>query len=191
MIDELERLAARRGQRVKPRLKSFLAWLKAHRIESGQGIRIRRTINGTIVSANIPNPVFLGAFTVSLVEGGQFSVARGFVNGIEPKINGVPITGQDEKPRPTLKVPQSFDQSGRAWALVEVKINEKTLRIDQEDPESVVIKADKSLASGDRLVGRHPIAMFVQADGGQIIKYQLSYFSLRHAFNKRHFFVPA
>jgi len=191
MIDELERLTARRGQRVKPRLKSFIAWLKAHRIESGRGIRIRRTINGTIVSANIPNPVFLGAFTVSLVDGGQFSVARGFVNGIEPKINGVPITGEGEKPRPTLKVPQSFDKNGRAWALIEVKINKNSLRIDPEDPESVVIKADKSLTSSDRLVGRHPIAMFVQVGSGQVIKYQLSYFSLRHAFNNRHFFVPA
>ena len=204
MIEELERLTARTGQRIKPTLKSFLAWLRSQRIEAGPGIRILRTAAGTCVSANVPSPTFLGDFTVSLTEEGRFYVARGFVNGIEPKINGIPITGDKDNERPSLKLPKEFDKSGRAWALVQVTLNKQTERIDEKARDSVVVVADKTTSSpalirrGAKrtadapLVGRHPIAMFLKGEDGRILTYQLSFFSLRHAFaKKRHFFVPA
>jgi hypothetical protein len=187
MIDELNRLMARPGQRVKPRLRDFLSWVRRQRITVGPGLTMKTGTFGTVISARMSAPSFLGAFTVQ-IQGDRFSVAKGFVNGLEPKIEGTPISGTDKTPAPTVQVPKSF-MEGRAWAFVEVKTGNGF--INQEDPESVTIKAGPSLSSSDRSVGRCPIAVFEKKDDGVRI-HQIVFFSLRHAYrNNRHFFSAA
>lgn len=190
MVRELERLIARPGQRVKPRVGKLLSWLRSQEISAGRGIRLVRTENGTIIRAAIPNKAFVGAFYVTPVNDKELIVGTGYVNGIEPTIDGQKITGGKSGP-PTLAMPSEFEDN-RAWVYVEVKINEDTKRIDAKDPEAVTMKTDKSAATGDKLKGRHPVAMIIKLQDGSLGARQISYFSLRHAFrDNRHFFVPA
>jgi len=190
MVNELERLLARPGQRVKPRLKKLLTWLRKQELTAGRGIKLVQSENGTIISARVPNKAFVGAFYVTPVNGNELIVGPGYVNGIEPTIKGQKISGADSA-QPTLSMPSEFEDN-RAWVYVEVKLNEETERIDPQDPEAVTIIADSKAATGEKFKGRHPIAMLLKLKDGSVGARQISYFSLRHAFRDgRHFFVPA
>lgn len=192
MIDELERLTARRGQRIKPRLKEFLFWLTRQKLESGRGILLRRTSEGTVVSANVPSPVFIGAFHVSQATDNSFFVGRGFVNGIEPTINGVRISGEERRERPEVRLPKKFDKQNRAFIWIEITVG-KDGRIDPEKAESCIVGADDKRTGGDRLKGRHVIAMLKKnGEAGPVQIFQVAFFNYRHAYKEgRHFFVPA
>ena len=190
MISELEKLIARPGQRVKPRLSRLLSWLQRQELTAGRGIRLVRSENGTIIRAALPNKAFVGAFYVTPVNDNELIVGAGYVNGIEPTIDGRKISGDQSGP-PTLQMPTEFEDN-RAWVYVEVKINQESERLDPEDPESVIVTADKSAATGDKFKGRHPVAMILKLADGSYGARQISYFSLRHAFRDgRHFFIPA
>jgi hypothetical protein len=169
MIEELRPFLARSRQRVKPKLAVFLEWLKTQQIEAGKGIYINRTNAGTSISLAQPRQFFLGDFHVSDAQGGV-RVSPGFVNGIRPENNDSVI----ETP------------GGKFWVFVEVTVTEKGT-IDPENKSAVMLLCDTEKTTKDKLVGRHPIA-FVETP--QI--YQLSYFSLNHAYiDNRHLFVPA
>lgn len=190
MVSDLERLLARPGQRVKPRLSKLLTWLRRQELTAGRGIRMVRSENGTIIRAAIPNKAFVGAFYVTPVNDNELIVGAGYVNGIEPTINGAKISGGTFGP-PTMAMPSDFENN-RAWVYVEVKINQNSERIDPEDSESVIMTAGKSAATDDKFKGRHPVAMILKLEDGSYGARQISYFSLRHAFRgNRHFFVPA
>lgn len=192
MIAELERLIAVPGQLIKPRLKEFLLWIKRQQLEAGYGIRLKKTSQGTIIEAAVPSPAFVGAFCVSPAPNSSYYVSRGFVNGAEPTINGIRVSGEPEKPRPSIKAPDEFDGNGRSYIYLEATVGDDG-RIDQKNPQSLIVGAGKSLASGDKLKGRHAIAMLRETSkGSPPILYQVAYFSYRHAFNgKKHFFVVA
>jgi hypothetical protein len=178
MIEELRPYLVRRRERVKPKLGAFLGWLSRQKILAGPGLRVHQTDTGTVISAS-PPPGFIGAFRASL--GDRFiTVGPGFVNGVTPTIEGARLT---DSPPPRL---QALRQD-KYWVLIQVKIDGESKRIDEDDDGAVTIVADTKKTSGDELVGRHPIALVLR---GRI--YQLSYFSLRHAYReRRHFFVPA
>jgi hypothetical protein len=178
MIDELRPYLARRRERVKPKLGAFLDWLGRQKIRAGQGLRVHQTEAGTVISAS-PPPGFIGAFRVSLSD--KFiRVGPGFVNGIVPTIDGAAIT---DSPAPRL----SALTDGKYWIFVEVRVDEVKERIDEEDPSAITIVADSKKNTQNELVGRHPIALVQKSR-----LYQLSYFSLNHAYRRgKHFFVPA
>lgn len=190
MIKELEALIARRGQRIKPRVAKFLNWLKGQQLSAGSGIRLIKSENGTIIKAAVPTQAFVGAFYVTPVDENELIVGAGYVNGIEPTIDKVKISGDGEAP-PKLPMPTEF-KDDRAWVYVEVRVDAETERIDAEDPEAVKMVTGVTSVTDDKFTGRHPVAMLVKLKNGSIGSKQISYFSLRHAFKgSRHFFVPA
>lgn len=190
MIKELESLLARRGQRIKPRVAKFLQWLKGQQLSAGRGIRLIKSENGTIIKAAVPTQAFVGAFYVTPVSDNELIVGAGYVNGIEPTIDGVKISGDGEA-QPKLPMPTEFEDN-RAWVYVEVTVNEESMRIDAEDPEAVKMVTGTSAVTDDKLKGRHPVAMLLKLKDGSIGSRQISFFSLRHAIKSyHHFFVPA
>ncbi len=191
MVKELEELLARPGQRIKPRLAKFLPWLKSQQLAAGRGIRLIKSETGTIIKAAVATQTFVGAFYVTPVNDNELIVGAGYVNGIEPTIDGVKIGGKAGDSPPTLPMPSEF-KDGRAWVYVEVTVNEATKRIDEKNPEAVIMVTGGTAATDDKFKGRHPVAMLIKLKNGSIGARQISYFSLRHAFrDKRHFFIPA
>ena len=170
MIEELRPFLAQSRQRVKPRLAGFLSWLQAQQIQPGRGIRIHRTNVGTSISLAAPFPSFIGAFYANL-NGNSVKVAPGFVNGIMP-------SNIDEE--------FSVDLSKKTYVFVEVKLTDEE-KFDAAAEDTVTIVVEDKKATGNKLRGRHPVALVYQ---GRI--WQLSYFSLNHSYREpRHFFVPA
>jgi hypothetical protein len=179
MIEELRPYLVRRRERVKPKLAEFLGWLGRQKIHAGQGLRVHQTDAGTVISAS-PAPGFIGALRVSLIGKKFIRISPGFVNGQSPTIDGRALT---ESPAPQL----AAGKEDKYWVFVEVKVQEKTERIDAENPEAIIMVADSQKETKDKLTGRHPVALI---EGGRV--YQLSYFSLNHAYRgEKHFFVPA
>jgi hypothetical protein len=170
MIEELRPFLAQSRQRVKPRLAGFLSWLQAQQIEAGRGIRIHRTNVGTAISLAAQFPSFIGAFYANL-NGNTVRVGPGFVNGV------MPSNIEDEFP---------VDLKEKTYVFVEVKLTEEE-KFDATAKDTVTIVVDTEKSTGDKLRGRHPVAV---VDRGRI--WQLSYFSFNHSYRApRHFFVPA
>jgi hypothetical protein len=184
MIEELRPFVARRRERVKPKLAGFLSWLRSQRIVGGKGVEVFQTESGTIVSAAMRPQSFIGAFRVTKI-GRKVRVGVGFVNGIMPTIDGKKL---EEKP--TLEIPKKPPKEP-LFVFLQVKINEKSERIDPEDKEAVTVGIGTKKEMAKKNTGYHPIAVFYSLESGSKL-YQLAYFSYNHAYRRdRHFFVPA
>jgi hypothetical protein len=170
MIEELRPFLGKSRERVKPRIAGFLSWLRSQQIQAGRGIRIHRTDVGTSISLAAPFPSFIGAFYANL-NSSKVRVGPGFVNGI------MPSNIDDEFPVNLKK---------KTYVFVEVKLTDGE-KFDATAEDTVTIVLDTEKATGDKLRGRHPVAV---VDRGRI--WQLSYFSFNHSYRApRHFFVPA
>lgn len=184
MIEELRVFTARRRERVKPKLAGFLSWLRSQRITGGRGVTVFQTEEGTVVSATMRAQSFIGAFRVFRA-GAGVRVGIGFVNGILPRIEGVPL---DEGP--ILPVPKKMPETP-FFVFLKVTIVEDTGRIDPQDDSAVTIVAGTKEDASEENTGYHPIAVFYPLEEGSKL-FQLAYFSYNHAYrNGRHFFVPA
>src|SRR5438067_9431749 len=97
-------LFVRPGERITAALwNKLVGACRSARILAGDGIRLRQTPDGTLISASVWQP-WNHPFKVSL-SGTSATINRGWVNGIEPKIKDVPIGGDQEsgKPQPKLE----------------------------------------------------------------------------------------
>lgn len=170
MIEQLRPFLAQSRQRVKPRLAGFLSWLQAQQIQAGRGIRIHRTNVGTSISLAAPFPSFIGAFYANL-NNQVVTVGPGFVNGVRP-------SNIDDK--------LFVDLEEKTYVMVQVELDDSE-KFNPASDKTVTIVADTKKETGNKLIGRHPVALVYQ---GRI--WQLSYFSLNHSYRApRHFFVPA
>jgi len=185
MIEELRPFVARRRERVKPKLAGFLSWLRSQRITGSRGITVFQTEEGTVISASARPQSFVGAFKVTRV-GRAIRVGLGFVNGRLPTIEGKPL---DEGP--TLELPKKLPDDKPFFVFLQVKVDEKSERIDPKDKEAITIGVGTKEDAAEKDTGYHPIAVFYPLEGGSKL-FQLAYFSYNHAYRKgRHFFVPA
>jgi hypothetical protein len=186
MIEELRPFVARRRERVKPKLAGFLSWLRSQRITGGRGITVFQTEEGTVVSASARSQSFVGAFKVTTKVGRAIRVGVGFVNGRLPTIDGKPL---DQGP--ALQLPKTPPDDKPLFVFLQVKVDEKSGRINPEDKEAVTIGVGTKEDASKKDTGYHPIAVFYPLEGGSKL-FQLAFFSYNHAYRRgRHFFVPA
>ena len=135
-----------------------------------------------------------GAFSVSAGASGELvtaTVGHGTVNGFEPMVAGKKISSG-----PTITGPKIFDQYGRIYISVRVKINTATGKMEappDEDSLTIVISPKLRLASeknaqtkdpysiSSSAYWNHPIA--TMSDTGFLS--QVAYFNLMHYTSKR------
>lgn len=189
-------LFVRPGQPITAALwNKLVAAARSCRILAGDGIRLRQTPDGTLISCSTWKP-WNHPFKVS-VSGSSATIGRGLVNGIEPKIDDVPIGGDEAtgkgQPKLEFKEPK-LGKDGRGWIAVEVTCDkEKQWTVSDA---TVVQVAD--LKSDDPIKARHPIAMLRKTKGGSLLHFQIEFFNLQHKVDvresgksARHFFWPA
>lgn len=108
---------------------AFVRAMQAIGKPSGRGVRRRELPDGVIVSYDVRATVNESiAFRISSSEGESetlVTVGFGLVGGIEPQIDGKPISESDELNNPpALKVlPSDFDQQGRCRLYFKVSLN--------------------------------------------------------------------
>lgn len=79
-----------------------------------------------------------------------------------------------------------MDLAKKTYVFIEVKLTDEE-KFDEAAEDTVTIVVDTEKSTGNKLRGRHPVALVYK---GRM--WQLSYFSLNHSYRApRHFFVPA
>lgn len=197
-------LYVRAGDLVLPAWNKLQETLGSFRILKGAGVTLRRTTGGVIISATGSLAEFIGSFHAS-ISGDSCKVGEGYINGNEPLIGKVPITGTDDKPQPSLKLREDrFDETGRSWICVVGKINPETGRIitpvnGKGTLELQIEQRDNPGPDPDDLLAVVPIAMLKRAGKektGLGTLHQIALFDYQHRSAKqnerwRHFFDPA
>jgi hypothetical protein len=187
-------LFVRPGQRITAVLwNKLVTACRAARILAGDGIRLRHTPDGTLISCSTWKP-WNHPFKVSF-SGTSATINRGLVGGIEPTIKDVPIGGDEEsgKAQPRLEFKQpKLDEEGRGWIAIEVTCEQKEWKVASAETVQVA-----DLKSDDASKALHPIAMLRQRANGSLVLFQIEFFNLQHradvraSGDARHFFWPA
>ena len=185
-------LFVRPGQRLTATLwNSLAAACRQARIISGDGIRLRQTPDGTLISSSTWKP-WNHPFKVSL-SGTSATIECGLIDGIEPTIKDVRISGEEGKAQPKLEFKSpKFDKDGRGWIAVEV-----TCEKEKWNVASTTMVQVGDLKSDDPLKAVYPIAM-LRRTADSISLFQITFFNLQHRAEAkeggaaaRHFFWAA
>jgi hypothetical protein len=211
-------LKARRGQPVTAALwERFRTWVRSERLVAGPGIKIKETADGRIITAaRSAGSVWAHDFKVTLNAAGLAVIAPGTFNLVEPQIDGVPLSGDDDNPPPTLQCSlDQLDDDGRGYIAAEIQCN-ATWGIDQDAIEIKQVAYFDSETGEDPPPGsggptsiggipglkgrrvRYPLARLVLRNGS-MQAVQIPYFSLAHRVSSlaaapdaaRHFFWSA
>lgn len=195
--------------------KAMCAAIKSLQLIQGEGVRLRWTSNGTVVSFDGDPSKWAHPFKVTL-EGNAAAIRPGTLNSVMPTIRGIPLNGDEKKGEdpPKLEWKEVMtDNEGRGWIALDLTLDEKdwqkikTLEIVQvANLSSVDGKVDdkaptaggvKSLP-GRRI--RHALAMLRVRTTGATEVFQIVYFNLQHRAQEnpntkksnvaRHFFWP-
>lgn len=200
-------LYVRAGDLVLPAWHKLLEALRSFQLYGGRGILLSKSSLGTVVNVREQVVGFVGAWDVQR-KGSVVTVGLGLVNGLEPLINGIPITGNEKEGKPSLKLRlDRFDKTGRSWISLRVKIDPETGRIIQPDEkgegelELTIEQRDNLLRADpdDSTIGFKAIAMLKRAvddDSTFGDLHQALWFDQQHRTVKqnekwRHFFDPA
>ena len=187
----------KRGQPITaPLWNQLCAAVRACRIISGNGVRLRETPDGTIITFDGGGADFTHPFQVSLVGKEAATIRQGTVNRIDAKIKGVPLAGSGAgraEPPPVLRFGKPrLDQDGRGFICVEVTCREKDWSVEEIE---VVQVADPNTPDGEpgespggsggavALPGRrarHPLAMLRERKDGRLDLFQITFFDLQH-----------
>ena len=207
-----------RGQPITEALwNAAQAAVHAGRLRAGSGIRLHEMPDFTLISA-IGGGTGGGtghAFKVSLTEHGA-SITPGTVNGIEPVIGGVLLSGDEAGeniPELRWKKP-ALDAKRRGYIALEA-ICDREWKIVQGDLTVVQVayydsldgKAPPDGSGGIAAAGgipglpgrrvRYPIARLIQRKSGELEVFQIVKFDVTHRVQARtadiarHFFSPA
>ena len=141
----------------------------------GVGVRVRQSPQGYVHSLDRRGKGFAHPFRAAL-SGMRVSVERGVVEGYEPVIGSVPISGDADNARPLLELSDLGRQE--TWVCVEVYPEEDNT-LTKEKPPKIVHGEVPTLRS--RTIGRHPLAMVVWLEGRPVQLLQITYFNLRYA----------
>jgi hypothetical protein len=190
--------------------------IRALRILSGFGVRLRETSNGTIINFDGGAQTFDHPFRVTLDGPTLATIRPGRVNTIPAKIKGILLEGDDENEPPQLEFEEpKFDKDGRGWIAVEVTCSKtdwsivavEVVQVSDLDTDDGLAPKD-SAASGSPAGGvpnlpgrraRWPLAMLRKRLDG-VVMFQSTMHDLQHrrkaatadatADVGRHFFYP-
>lgn len=184
----------RRGQPITAQLwNQLVGVVRACRLISGDGVRLRETPDGTIITFDGGGADFAHPFQVSLVGTDAATIRPGTVNRVDVMIKDVPLAGTDREPPPVLKVgTPMLDQEGRGFICVEVTCREKDWSVEKTEVVQVADPNSDDGGAGEGSGGsggavalagrraRHPLAMLRQRKDGKLDLFQITFFDLQH-----------
>ena len=200
-------LKVRRGDPIRPAIVDLRNTQKALRLLAGRGVILSYTPSGVVVNARETLRGFVGSWFCSF-SGADVVVGVGYVDGIEPLIDGRLMSGvladgkADPKGVPRLTLREDlYTAAGKSWIGIRAVIDGESGKIIAPEnglPELTIVQR-REMAEGDDKVHFQPIAMMKRPAGaktgfGNI--HQISYFDFQHrtTFQNgkwRHFMDPA
>jgi hypothetical protein len=169
-------LKASRGRDIIKKWNEMLGVLESLTPRAGNNIALNTTPYGTIISALVPKAdAFSHPFRVERTQKG-FTVNFGVVNGIEPKIKGVNISGEAGK---QPEYAEKFDKDGQKYIVLEIPVTQAHEIDKQAGIEVKVVDApanEINISGTSKL--QHVIAIVVVKDKVPNL-FQVSYFNLQ------------
>jgi hypothetical protein len=156
----------------------------ALRPQSGANTRITQGPNGFSVSFVPAGLNWDHPFRV-LQSGKSITVSPGLVNGIEPTIGGVPISGVSAQGKmlvggaPKLTLGSDYDAESRSWIVLEVEIGGNGTTI----LEAKILQTATFPTTLETSMARHPLAVIKNTSGTPVI-HQITYHNLAYQFLK-------
>ena len=114
-----------------PNLASFWTGLRdaarRRRLLPGVGVRLRETPTGTIINFDATAALWNHPWAPALASG-ELTLSPGLVDGLEPTIGGIPMSGDANNKVPTVTIDlQKFTAKGRSVVAVEIECDEQWL----------------------------------------------------------------
>lgn len=215
MAVNLSKLFAKRGEPIIKKWNLLIEFIKQTDVIVGsEGVRVRKTPNGTVVTVDRNFAAFPHPFRVRRT-GDQFSVREGTVAGLLPYIEKVDLSGRDEggneKDVPRIKATNSRGSDATYLAVVATPIvttrgvglesSPDTLRIEHIDSlDGVNLNTGGVTEKDGRVI--YPIARIDWDSKGNTIRevFQIVHHNLNHRYvqgnaqtgvSSRHFFWAA
>lgn len=155
--------------------------------QPGTGTQLTANALGYSVSVNVRGQKFAHPFRPSLGAAG-LRFARGLVEGLEPKIKGVPLSGDSGHGQPALplefKDANKDGDGGLSWAVIEVEPDEEDM-LTNETPIRMVHR-NTPIVSRAPNIGRIAIAQIIWRNKRPVRVFPIVHFNLRYEK-----FVPA
>lgn len=192
----------RKGQPITAELwNRLVAAVRATRLLPGVGARLRSMPHGTIIGFDAAPVSWAHPFQVSLVGNTAAQIRPGRVNMIEPKIDGVALSGTEDEPSPKLEFGKlQLDKEDRGYIAIEITCGPKweiktaeMVQVAYFDSETGEEPPPGS--GGPSSIGgipgltkrrvRYPIAMLRLRKSGRLDLFQIVFFNVAYRAKPR------
>ncbi len=197
MTPRLEDVTARAGEPVLAAWGRLRRWARGWKLIKGDPrIRFNQIDGrGTFVTADFPDPVFVGAFPVAL-QGATATVGQGRVNNLVPTLGGVRLDGMTAKKAivlvPPLKLSGGPGPTLESWICLRFAVDLKSGAVDLKNPDVATIlhvsaldprAADGGYPDDGNGGGLQPLALVTWRDKATPERvFQITLHNLNHSF---------
>ena len=193
-----ERIKVQKGEKIQTAWERLVRWVDTLKVVPGEGVTVRETPKGTIVTVLKQRQVFSHPFKAGLGDA-TASLRAGTVNGQVPYILDVTtknwrrIDNRDddgskyetEKPTPAMKLNLKNHEGGKFYLSLRVKPNDVgTIKTPKEDLRIVQTKT----AQGDKDgAGYYPLALCYLNESGTAVEevFQIVHHNMRYLYQAR------
>jgi hypothetical protein len=195
---DIKEIRAQKGEKIQTAWARLVRWAETLKVTQGEGIKVRETPKGTIVSFIQNREPYNHPFKVGASEEAA-SVRAGTVNGQTPYILDIDSKDwrridnrddegnkfKDEKPTPSMKLDLKKHEGGKFYLSLRVKPNDAgTIKEPKDDLRIVQTKT----ADGDKDgAGYYPLALFYLNAAATAVEesFQIVHHNMRYLYQAR------
>jgi hypothetical protein len=194
----IKEIKVQKGEKIQAAWERLVRWVDTLKVVPGDGIKVRETPKGTIVTVIKDSQPYRHPFKAGVSESGA-SVRAGTVNGQTPYILDVAtknwrrIDNRDddgnkfdvEKPTPTMKLDLKNHEGGKFYISLRVKPNDAgTIKDPKTDLRVVQSPSADGLKDG---AGYYPLALFYLNAAGTAVEesFQIVHHNMRYLYQAR------
>jgi hypothetical protein len=193
-----ERIKVQKGEKIQTAWERLVRWVDTLKVVPGEGVKVRETPKGTIVTVLKQRQVFSHPFKAGLGDA-TASLRAGTVNGQVPYILDVTTKNwrridnrdddgnkfESEKTTPAMKLDLKNQEGGKFYLSLRVKPNDAgTIKEPKNDLRIVQTKT----AEGDKDgVGYYPLALCYLNEAGTAVEetFQIVHHNMRYLYQAR------
>jgi hypothetical protein len=195
---DIKEIKVQKGERIQTAWERLVRWVDTLKVVPGEGVKVRETPKGTIVTVLKKRQAYSHPFKVGASEASA-SVRAGTVNGQTPYILDVTtknwrrIDNRDddgnkfdpEKPAPAMMLDLENQEDGKFYILISVKPNDAgTIKDPKTDLRIVQAPTAEGLKDG---AGYYPLALcYLNASATAVEEtFQIVHHNMRYLYQAR------
>jgi hypothetical protein len=195
---DIKEIKVQKGERIQTAWERLVRWVDTLKVVPGEGVKVRETPKGTIVTVLKKRQAYSHPFKVGASEASA-SVRAGTVNGQTPYILDVTTKNwrridnrdddgnkfDEEKPAPAMKLDLKNQEGGKFYISLRVKPNDAgTIKDPKTDLRIVQTPTAEGLKDG---AGYYPLALcYLNASATTVEEtFQIVHHNMRYLYQAR------